>query len=133
MLDHGAHETIDHTREDVIAALAGRGDQAPLVLVDLINQGEKLVRSAQALHPKGRLVSTLFGPGPEAFASREVRYVRLSPQPGQLEHLLQSVEAGWLRPYVSQTFAFDQTPLAYAALAVGHVRGKLVVKVEPRP
>ncbi len=59
--------------------------------------------------------------------------MRLAPQEGQLQRLVTSAAQGWLRPYVSQTFGFDQTPLAYAALAGGHVRGKLVVEMEPRP
>ena len=45
----------------------------------------------------------------------------------QLREITALVDAGVIRPIVGETFPFDQTPQALAALAAGRVRGKAVI------
>lgn len=54
------------------------------------------------------------------------------PDGAQLAEVAHLVQARIVRPFVSQVFSLDQLAGAYAALATGRTRGKLVVDVTAR-
>ena len=81
----------------------------------------------------------------KAAAAGVARYVELAasrgvefhgpltrPDGAQLGEIGALVDAGVLEPVVSQVFALDQLAQAYAALATGRTRGKVVIDVGAR-
>lgn len=126
---NGVHEIINYKTTDVFDALRNRRQGRPDVLIDLVNEGTPLHASARALSPSGKLISTLVGPPPEEFEDVVVDYIRLSPQPGDMDHLVELLQSGALRPNVSRVFAFEQAKEAYLALRDEHARGKTIVRV----
>lgn len=120
--------------------------------------GELIERSIQSLAPGGRYVGLvgladarsfmeLGMPEPMArvaaagvagfeslAASRNVEFHGpvTRPDGGQLEEIAKLVEAGVLKAVVSQVFPLDRLDDAYAAVATGRTRGKVVVDVTAR-
>ena len=46
------------------------------------------------------------------------------------EHITPLVQAGGLRPHLQETFPLERAADAHAAIEDGHVRGKLVLRVD---
>ena len=125
---NGADETIDHTSGDTVQHLKARRPDGVRMVVDLINQGDALLGSADAVMEGGKLISPLIGPEQSQFARHvNVTYIRLSPTPGHLEQLVRSLAEGSLRSNVTKRYSFADVPEAYASLRDDHVRGKIVV------
>lgn len=125
---NGAAETIDYTNGDTVKLLKVRHHLGVHVVVDLINENDALVASAEAVAKGGKLVSTLMGPEPSKFPGGvNVRYIRLSPQAGDLDQLVGAVSDGSLRTNVTRTFPFSEVPDAYVFLRDAHEGGKVVI------
>ena len=126
---NGAAETIDHTSGDTVDQLKPRYPNGVDVVVDLINQNEKLVPTARGVQVGGKLISTLMGPEPGQFPDHgDMQYVRLSPTVGDLQQLVSEVGDRSLRSNVGARFAFAEAPEAYVSRRDGHVQGKIVVE-----
>ena len=128
----GADEVIDYAGGDVIAQVVQRYPNGIDVVFDVINMGESLLRDAEALRKSGTLVSSLFGPGQDAFKKNvSVHYIQLTAQDGDLENLARRAAEGKLRVEIGRTYALDQAPQALADLLdpAKHTRGKLVIDI----
>lgn len=113
---NGAAEVVDYTTRDFIDRLRASHPEGVDVLVDLVSMFDSLLRSAEAVREGGVLVSTLFGPPPEAFGNRvTIIYQRLAAQPGDLQSVVDAFLAGRLRANVTRTFPFADAPAAYRA------------------
>lgn len=81
----------------------------------------------------------------KAAAAGVARYVELAqsrgaefhgpltrPDGAQLAEIAALVDAGVLKPFVTQVLALDQLRVAYEALATGRTRGKVVIDIAAR-
>ena len=124
----GAQETIDYTKGDTMMLLKARQADGVHVVIDLVNENEELLRSAGAVSQGGKLVSTLAGPDAASFPGKlDVRYIRLSPQTGDLDRLVGAISDGSLRTNVTRRFSFAKVPDAYVSLRDAHGGGKVVI------
>ena len=129
VLRNGAWSTIDYGSGDIAARLLERTPAGFDVVVDLIHQFDALRPLADAVARGGKLISTLMGPDASEFrADMKVEYIRLSPQPGDLQTLVNAVAQGTVKANVSRVFDFEQAPQAYLSLRDMHVVGKVVVR-----
>lgn len=125
----GAAETINHTTGDTVDLLKKNHPDGVGVVVDLINMQDALLASAGAVATGGKLISTLGGPDPKSFPGQvDVRYIHMTPQPGDLDDLVTSLSSGSLRTHIVGRFPFADVPQAYRSLRDDHPHGKIVVE-----
>jgi NADPH:quinone reductase-like Zn-dependent oxidoreductase len=93
--------------------------------------GEVQTRSFAVLRSGGRLVSITGKPLEELVKKHNVLPFQQLVKPGRagLETLTQLIEAGKVKPFVSQTFGLSDVAKAHDLVGTGHVRGKVVVQV----
>jgi NADPH:quinone reductase-like Zn-dependent oxidoreductase len=120
----GADQVIDYERE----RFEDEAADVDLVL-DLV-AGETQDRSWAVLKPGGTLVSTLSEPSAERASARGVRGLRFMAHPNgeQLNEIGRLIEAGKVRPVITETFRLDQAADAHRRVERG-VRGKVVLRV----
>jgi NADPH:quinone reductase-like Zn-dependent oxidoreductase len=102
------------------------------VIIDLVG-GDTLARSWQVLRPGGILIGVAEEPPAREAETHRVRshYFVVEPDGRQLAELARLVDAGALRPIVGQVFPLAETAAAVIAQRDGHIRGKVVIEVEP--
>lgn len=100
------------------------------IVLDTVG-GETLARSIAVLKPGGIVVSIVATPDPAALAERGVRGVRMVVHPDgrALDELAKLVHGKLLMPVVSQVHALADAAQAHRAIATGHTRGKIVLRV----
>lgn len=126
--DNGAGEVVDYSATPFTAGLRERYPEGVDILVDLVSMFDALLESAAAVCSSGVLLSTLFGPDPEAFGPGiTVIYSRLKAEPGDLASVVEAYREGKLHANVGARFPFMQAREACLALRDDHVRGKIVV------
>jgi NADPH:quinone reductase-like Zn-dependent oxidoreductase len=93
--------------------------------------GETQARAFQVLKPGGVLVSIVGAPSPDATRAPGVRGVGLVAQnrADDLEQLGRLIDAGQVRPIVSEVLPLAQARRAHEMSQAGHVRGKIVLAV----
>lgn len=128
VLGLGAAHALDYTSGDLVEQVLAIHPEGVDAIVDLVNSGEGIRASAQALRPGGRLASPLGGPA-DLDRGVEVSYVSLTLQEGDLDDLAARAARGDLRVEVSRVFPFAQAVEAFVEFAAGHTRGKLVVSL----
>jgi NADPH:quinone reductase-like Zn-dependent oxidoreductase len=121
----GAQEAIDYTAVD-FAAAAKDCD----VVLDTLG-GEAHARSMACLKPGGTLVYLNAAPLPEGAARSDIRVVNAPVRGGRaaMERIGQLAVEGTLKPQVSATFPLERAAEAYAMIATGRTRGKVVLTV----
>lgn len=145
----GADEVVDYKKQEFEKVLSGYD----IVLGTI--RGDAIERSTQILKPGGKIVS-LIGPLDTAFARERhlnvfLRFVlgllsrkimRLSkkrgltysflfvrPDGSQLSQIAELMDAQRIKPVIDNVFPFAETGDAFAYLARGHAKGKVVVKI----
>ncbi|MDC4197495.1 NADP-dependent oxidoreductase [Enterobacter cloacae complex sp. RIVM_C039474] len=145
----GADEVVDYKKQEFEKVLSGYD----IVLGTI--RGDAIEKSTQILKPGGKIVS-LIGPLDTAFARERhlnvfLRFVlgllsrkimRLSkkrgltysflfvrPDGSQLSQIAELMDAQRINPVIDNVFPFDETGDAFAYLARGHAKGKVVVKI----
>jgi NADPH2:quinone reductase len=124
----GATHTLDYTSGDLVEQVLAIHPEGVDAVVDLVNSGEGIRASAQALRPGGRLASPLGGPE-DLDRGVEVSYVSLTLLEGDLDDLAARAASGELRVEVSRVYPFAEAVDAFVEFAEGHTRGKLVVSL----
>jgi NADPH:quinone reductase-like Zn-dependent oxidoreductase len=149
----GADVAIDYRREAFEQRLSGYD------LVLDTQGGDVLQKSLKVLKPGGKLIS-IAGPPDTGFARQigagylvrqllwlasfpvrakarkrgvEYSFHFMQADGAQLAEIAELVDAGAIRPIIDQVFDFDDTPAALARVASGHARGKVVIRVAPKP
>jgi NADPH:quinone reductase-like Zn-dependent oxidoreductase len=122
----GADEVVDYntTRfEDVVRDVD--------VVLDTIT-GETMERSWQVLKKGGILVSILEPPSQEKAARYGVRqaHVFVRPSAEQLEEIARLVDSGELKAVVESVLPLEGARRAHELSQTGHVRGKIVLRVQ---
>jgi len=128
----GADEVIDYAGGDVITQMVQRYPEGIDVVFDVINMGETLLRDAEVLRESGTLVSSLGGPGQDAFRKNvNVHYIQLTAQDGDLEDLARRAAEGKLRVEIGGRYDLAKAPQALADLLdpAKHTRGKFVINI----
>ncbi|MCR5990415.1 NADP-dependent oxidoreductase [Enterobacter ludwigii] len=145
----GADEVVDYKKQEFEKVLSGYD----IVLGTI--RGDAIEKSTQILKPGGKIVS-LIGPLDTAFARERhlnvfLRFVlglmsrkimRLSkkrgltysflfvrPDGSQLSQIAELMDAQRIKPVIDNVFPFAETGDAFAYLARGHAKGKVVVKI----
>ncbi|WP_447214145.1 NADP-dependent oxidoreductase [Enterobacter ludwigii] len=145
----GADEVVDYKKQEFEKVLSGYD----IVLGTI--RGDAIEKSTQILKPGGKIVS-LIGPLDTAFARERhlnvfLRFVlgllsrkimRLSkkrgltysflfvrPDGSQLSQIAELRDAQRIKPVIDNVFPFAETGDAFAYLARGHAKGKVVVKI----
>ena len=143
----GADIVVDYRRQDFAEELSGYD-----FVLDSLG-GENLEKSLRVLKPGG-LVVGISGPPDPAFArarglnafvrlavaglSRKIRrqakklgvryeFLFMRADGDQLREISALVDSGVIRPVVAKTYPFERVPEAFADLAAGGSRGKLVM------
>ncbi|WP_412078867.1 NAD(P)-dependent alcohol dehydrogenase [Streptomyces xanthophaeus] len=138
----GADEVIDYTREDPVD-----GSRRHDLVLDIAGN-RPLGALRRALTPRGTLV-IVGGEGGGRWIGgndRQLRAMLLSPFVGQrlralaagvphddLKVLAELIEAGSMTPAIDRSYPLEEVPDAIRYLRGGHVRGKLVIRVETAP
>lgn len=128
----GAAETIDY-RDGDTAELVRRGNPEGVdVWFDGVG-GDSLRSSPDALRDGGRVVSIVETPTGPRFSERGVRadWMFVAPHPEQLASLARMADGGRLTVHVDDVFALEDAAAAHERIEGRHVRGKLVLLVEP--
>ena len=121
----GADQAIDYTTTKFEDGVKGVD-----VVLDAVG-GDTLTRSYGVVK-KGGIIVTIAGEPDEAtLKERGIRGASISavPKASALEELTKLIEAKKLTPVVSKTFALTEVAKAQGAIATGHTRGKIILKV----
>lgn len=125
--DLGVDEFVDYRTRDFEDVL-GPAD----VVVDAVG-GDTLARSIGVVAEGGRIVTLPEPPSTdvveraEAERSATVHWFSVEPDAAALAEIRHLVDAGHLRPTVSDTWPLEEAAAAHEASETGHVRGKLVL------
>ena len=125
----GADQTIDYRAqkfEEVVKDVD--------VVLDTV-AGDTLKRSYGVVKKGGFIVSILEPPNKAELEKRGIRgtAILVEPNAGQLAEIGKLIDAKKVKPFVSETFPLDQAHRAHAAIATGHTRGKIVLKIGAEP
>lgn len=131
----GADAVIDYRTErfeDVVSDLD--------VVIDLIGNvhSDTGIRSLDVLRPGGLLVNAPTGSWPSMAADAAARGIRatgysVSPDARALAVITRLIEQGQVRPHLDQVFELADAAEAHRVQEAGHVRGKLVLRVDGSP
>lgn len=126
----GAHEVIDYTQTDFVAAVRANHPDGIDLAYDTVG-GDVQERSADVLKPGGRLVSLLAFANEAALRAKGVdcRYVFVRPDGRQLARLAKLAEAGKLNVTLAATLPLAEAARAHELLESRHTRGKIVLRV----
>jgi NADPH:quinone reductase-like Zn-dependent oxidoreductase len=121
----GADVFVDYNKDSLIEAARDVDG-----VLDTIG-GETQARAFPVLKPGGVLVSIVGAPSPEPTRAPGVRGVGLVAQnrTDDLEQLARLIDAGQVRPIVSEILPLAQARRAHEMSQAGHVRGKIVLAV----
>ena len=121
----GADQAIDYktTRFETIAREVD-------VVLDTV-AGETLARSYGVVKKGGMIVSILGQPDKTELEKRGIRGVGILVRPNatQLAEIGKLIDAGKIKPIVSQVFPLAEAAKAHQQIETGHTRGKIVLKV----
>ena len=141
----GVDEPIDYMREKAEGkrqkfdlALDGVGKSVWAGSLRALRFGGRLVTLAvpipQERSGKLKFFSTAIagmaaGNARALFGGKRLLMARVKPRGGDLEKITALIEAGKIRPVIEKVFPLEQIAEAHRLSEMGHVRGKLVVKV----
>jgi NADPH2:quinone reductase len=128
VMSQGAEGAIDHTRDELAAAVASRFPDGVDVVLDAIG-GEPLISALAVVKPGGVIVSVAGTLDPEAVKARGLRFERISSVPSGEQLAVFAAQAGRkkLRPHVQTILPLADAAAAQIESEAGHVRGKLVL------
>lgn len=131
VLGLGAYEVIDYTAGDVVDAVRAFVPPGVDVVLDTVG-GDSLMRAVDAVRDEGRIVSIIQPPFEGHFRQRGVMpsYVFVRPDGEQLEELAEMVDNGRLAVELQEVLPLEEAARAHELSEGGHVRGKLVLRVE---
>jgi NADPH:quinone reductase-like Zn-dependent oxidoreductase len=127
----GASETVDHTRRDLLNAVRMSYPDGIEAIIDVVSERDVLSRLAALVKEGGRLASSVYAADVESLAQRGIKAtnVGVHPDARRLEELSRMVDAGELTVRLERTFPLEKAPEALEESRTGHVRGKIVLRV----
>jgi NADPH:quinone reductase-like Zn-dependent oxidoreductase len=126
----GARQVIDYQREDFVAATRSTHPDGVDCVLDLIG-GETLRRSADAMRPGGRILSTVEPPENDFWRERgfDPHYILTRPDGEQLAELSRLVDEGRLRVNVSDVLPLERAAEALGRVEDGQSNGKIAIRI----
>jgi NADPH:quinone reductase-like Zn-dependent oxidoreductase len=126
VLGLGAAEYVDYTQQD-----PGETVSDVDVAFDTVG-GDTTLTLVPTLRPGGTIVTIAGRPPEEAAAERGASAVLhvTSPNPDQLTRVAELIAAGTVHMEIADVFGLGDAARAHEASESGHVRGKLVLRVE---
>ena len=126
----GAHEVIDYTQTDFVAAVREKHPDGLDLVFDTVG-GDVQERSVDVLKPGGRLVSIIaFAKEAELRAKgADCRYVFVRPDGKQLAKLAKMADAGRLKVHLAAVLPLEEAAQAHEMLESRRTVGKIVLKV----
>jgi NADPH:quinone reductase-like Zn-dependent oxidoreductase len=122
-------EPVDYHGDDVADRIrAAAGTDGIDAALDLFG-GDERELAYDVLRRGGRLAS-IAQPPPEQREGYESHYIFVRPAGDQLSELANLIDEGRVKPTLQEVFALDRAADAQATLEEGHVRGKLVLRVD---
>ena len=141
----GVDLPIDYSREQIDAqrpkfdlVLDGVGKSLWSSSLHALKFGGRLVTLAPPIPPgqagKLKFFSTVIaglatGSAHALMTGKRLMLLQVSPRGGDLEKIGALIEAGKIRPVIEKVFSMDQIADAHRLSEMGHVRGKLVVRI----
>ena len=125
----GADVAIDYTKqkfEDVVHDVS--------IVLDTVG-GDTLTRSYGVVKKGGMIVSIVSRPDPEELKKHEIqgKSVWSHPDPSELGAIRNLIEAGKIKPVVTQVLPMSEAAKATAQAETHHTRGKIVLKIADEP
>ena len=104
------------------------------VVLDTV-AGDTLKRSYDVVKKGGFIVSILDMPAKAELDKRGIRGTAILVKPSSegLAEIAKLIDAGKVKPFVSQTLPLAETASAHEAIETGHTRGKIVLRVADEP
>ena len=127
----GAAEVIDYTAGDVVEAVRSRHPDGIDAIADMHGNQESITRLAEQVRSGGHVASAVGAADAEALGGRgiEATNVMGMVQKATLDTLAAMLERGEITSPDIRSFPLVDAGEALAALATGHVRGKITVMV----
>jgi NADPH:quinone reductase len=129
----GAQACVDYTAEDVSEAVARLAGGEVDAIADFVGAGA-LAASLPLLRERGRAVEIVDLDGdlePLIDRNQELHGVLFNPaNPEPLRAVAAELEAGRVRPVVSEVLPLEEAAEAHRLLEAGHRQGKLVLTVD---
>jgi NADPH:quinone reductase-like Zn-dependent oxidoreductase len=127
----GAQGVIDHTSGDVADAVRSRYPDGIDAIADMHGDEEGLARLADQVRSGGHVASAVGAADTEALAGRGIQATNVMGlvKTASLESLTGMLDAGEITIPEIRSFSLTDAGDALAAVATGHVRGKIVVTV----
>lgn len=121
----GADRVVDY-RKERFEEVVEKVD----VVLDTVG-GDTLERSFHVVKPGGAIVSIVDDPSRVSGRDTSVRasVILVKPDPAQLARIAALVDAGKVKPVVSQVLPLAEARRAHEASQGGHTRGKIVLRV----
>jgi NADPH:quinone reductase-like Zn-dependent oxidoreductase len=131
VLGLGAYEVLDYSERDVVDAVRELVPDGVDVVLDVIG-GETLARAVDAVRDEGRIVSIVQPPTDARFRARGIQpaYIFVRPDGEQLEELAELAETNQLVVHLHEAVPLERADRAHELLENGHVRGKVVLRVD---
>ena len=127
----GAAEVIDYTAEDVVGAVRSRHPDGIDAIGDMHGDREGVARLAEQVRSGGHVASAVGAADAEALGERGIGAANVmgTVTTASLQALAAMLERGEIASPDIRTFSLADAGEAFAALATGHVRGKIIVTV----
>jgi len=127
----GAAEVIDYTAGDVVEAVRSRHPDGIDAIADMHGNQKSITRLAEQVRSGGHVASAVGAADAEALGGRgiEATNVMGMVQKATLDTLAAMLERGEITSPDIRSFPLVDAGEALAALATGHVRGKITVMV----
>lgn len=128
--DLGARHVIDYRRHDFV-----RSDRRYDIVLDAVAQ-RSYRECRRVLKRGGTYITTLpsarslFSQLASWFSGKKCKNVMVQPRRDDLELLAKLIDAGEVRPLVQEMYPLEDAAAAHRTSEEGHVRGKLVLKVQ---
>ena len=144
----GVDNVVDYRKSDIVAQLKARGDAFDVIIDNVGSPKDLYERSHQLLTASGVYVQVAANPtfdDMRPILGNTIRamlgkcvappfhFVTDKGNADEYIRFVQWMEEGKLRSIVSQTFAFEDVPKAFATLREGRSKGKIVVHVADTP
>jgi NADPH:quinone reductase len=128
----GAADVIDYTAGDVVEAVRSNTPGGIDAIADAHGDRESVARLAEQVRPGGHVASAVGAADAEALGGRgiEATNVMGTVTTASLQALAGMLERGGIASPDISSFPLANAAQALAAVATGHVRGKIVVTLE---
>ena len=124
----GADYCIDYKGQDVKEEVLKLAKEGVPVVFDAVG-GDNTKIGADCLSKDGRIIS-IASQGQDLKEGTDFRFVFVTPNSRQLDHMREMVEAGTLKVHIQNTFSLEEVNEAFDQLRTGHTTGKVVIGLD---